>query len=80
MWTKHLPCSDNGIPDVLANRPFESLLTNVATVEKTLPKGIVISYATGSPATHLATSSIRAAGIYGTLNMMVDQAMAAPIR
>lgn len=58
-----------------AGKQFEILLTNSSTVEKKLPKRMIASYATWSPAIDLAVTGIMAAGICDSLVLLVDQAM-----
>lgn len=65
---------------MIGNKPFEVSLTNFSAVEKTLSKGIAISYATRNPVVHFTFTNNIAAGIFEPLYFIVAQATAAAIR
>lgn len=69
----------NKIHIVVANRPFEGLLTNFFAVVKTLPKEMLLSYDTMSPSTFPVTGDI-IAKIYDSLSLMMYQTGVATIQ
>lgn len=94
-WPKNLPsfiqnpghflvtgrrvCPANGTHKIVANKPFEILLTNFSVVEKRSPEEMFFSYATGIPVIHLIFTSDLATVLWVPLNLMVDEATAATI-
>lgn len=60
---------------MMANKPLEIKLTNLSAVECSLTNRMVIGYAyTRSPMVLWAITSITSAGIFESLNLMVEQA------
>lgn len=64
---------------MLPIKPFEILLANFFTIEKTLPIQMVTGYFTRSTVIHLALTSTFVAGICKSLNLIVYKATAASI-
>lgn len=65
---------------MLANKSFDIQLISFADVEKKLPDGMAMSCTTRSIAVRLDVTGIMTAEICKSLYLMVDQAIAAPIR
>lgn len=80
LWTERQVCSANGIQEVAANNPLETISTNFSAVERKLSKRRVTGYATSSPAIYSAASGSMVTGICESLDLMLEQTTAATIQ
>lgn len=64
------------IHEVVANKPFEILKANFYAVGKKLPRGMVVNYAIGRPATDRTVTDDMTAGICENQKLIVDQTTA----
>lgn len=65
---------------MVANKLFEILSTIFSTVEKKIPKGMVIRYAIRIPVIHFAVSGTMVTEICQSLKSMEDEVTEAPIQ
>lgn len=80
LWTKHLLRLANEVHEVVANKPSKIELTTFTTVEKKLITEMVVGYAIRSSVIHLTDIGTINTEMCKSLNLMIDQAKAAPIR
>lgn len=66
--------------EVVANKPFKSLLTSISIFEKNLPKEMVNGTFTSTPVNHLAVTGSMCTGICWYPQLMSGQATASSLR